>query len=75
MSEQREIRYLVGRDGRTGGLHLPHMPFALERHQFTRPLMSFQLVQTKLVDALTVVVLGLHASLQVRRFKDAVSSA
>lgn len=39
--------------------------YALERKQFGRPLASFQLVQKKLVDAQTEVVLGLHASLQV----------
>ncbi|KAI0762047.1 acyl-CoA dehydrogenase domain-containing protein [Irpex lacteus] len=45
--------------------------YALERHQFGRPLASFQLVQKKLVDAQTEAVLGLHASLQVGRLKDA----
>ncbi|KAH9944600.1 acyl-CoA dehydrogenase/oxidase [Amylocystis lapponica] len=45
--------------------------YALERHQFHRPLASFQLVQKKLVDAQTEAVLGLHASLQVGRLKDA----
>ena len=40
--------------------------YALERHQFKRPLASFQLVQKKLVDAQTEVTLGLLASLQVR---------
>ncbi|EPS96625.1 hypothetical protein FOMPIDRAFT_99347 [Fomitopsis schrenkii] len=44
--------------------------YALERKQFGRPLASFQLVQKKLVDAQTEVVLGLHASLQVGRLKD-----
>ncbi|CCM02942.1 uncharacterized protein FIBRA_05057 [Fibroporia radiculosa] len=44
--------------------------YALERHQFNRPLASFQLVQKKLVDAQTEAVLGLHASLQVGRLKD-----
>ena len=39
--------------------------YALERHQFKRPLASFQLVQKKLVDAQTEITLGLHASLQV----------
>lgn len=39
--------------------------YALERHQFNRPLASFQLVQKKLVDAHTESVLGLHATLQV----------
>ncbi|KAI0346318.1 acyl-CoA dehydrogenase NM domain-like protein [Trametopsis cervina] len=45
--------------------------YALDRHQFGRPLASFQLVQKKLVDAQTEAVLGLHASLQVGRLKDA----
>ncbi|KAH9915904.1 acyl-CoA dehydrogenase/oxidase [Fomitopsis serialis] len=44
--------------------------YALERHQFKRPLASFQLVQKKLVDAQTEAVLGLHATLQVGRLKD-----
>ena len=44
---------------------------ALERSQFKRPLASFQLVQKKLVDAHTEVTLGLLASLQVGRLKDA----
>jgi glutaryl-CoA dehydrogenase len=45
--------------------------YALERKQFKRPLASFQLVQKKLVDAHTEAALGLHASLQVSRMKDA----
>jgi len=44
--------------------------YALERTQFDRPLASFQLIQKKLVDAQTEVVLGLQASLQVGRLKD-----
>lgn len=44
--------------------------YALERHQFGRPLASFQLVQKKLVDAMSEVALGLQASLQVGRLKD-----
>ena len=44
--------------------------YGLERHQFGRPLGSFQLVQKKLVDAHTEVALGLQASLQVGRLKD-----
>ncbi|KAF8070729.1 glutaryl-CoA dehydrogenase [Lyophyllum atratum] len=44
--------------------------YALERHQFKRPLASFQLVQKKLVEAQTEVTLGLLASLQVGRLKD-----
>lgn len=45
--------------------------YALERHQFKRPLASFQLVQKKFVDAHTEAALGLQASLQVGRLKDA----
>jgi len=45
--------------------------YALERHQFGRPLASFQLVQKKLADAQTEAALGLLASLQVGRLKDA----
>ncbi|KAG6857178.1 hypothetical protein H0H87_008243 [Tephrocybe sp. NHM501043] len=44
--------------------------YALERHQFNRPLASFQLVQKKLAEAQTEVALGLQASLQVGRLKD-----
>ena len=44
--------------------------YALERHQFGRPLASFQLVQKKLVDAQIEVALGLQASLHVGRLKD-----
>ncbi|KAJ3485288.1 hypothetical protein NLI96_g5056 [Meripilus lineatus] len=44
--------------------------YALERHQFGRPLASFQLVQKKLADAHTEATLGLHATLQVGRLKD-----
>ncbi|KAK0241477.1 acyl-CoA dehydrogenase/oxidase [Armillaria nabsnona] len=44
--------------------------YALERHQFQRPLASFQLVQKKLVDAQTEVTLGLLASLRVGRLKE-----
>jgi glutaryl-CoA dehydrogenase len=44
--------------------------YALERHQFGRPLASFQLVQKKLVDAHTEIALGLLASLQVGRLKE-----
>jgi glutaryl-CoA dehydrogenase len=44
--------------------------YALERHQFKRPLASFQLVQKKLVDAQVEVALGLQASLQVGRLKE-----
>jgi glutaryl-CoA dehydrogenase len=44
--------------------------YALERHQFGRPLASFQLVQKKLADAHTELALGLQASLRVGRLKD-----
>ncbi|KDQ50843.1 hypothetical protein JAAARDRAFT_41625 [Jaapia argillacea MUCL 33604] len=47
------------------------LAYGLERKQFGRPLASFQLVQKKLVDAQTEVALGLLASLQVGRLKDA----
>ncbi|KAG1760600.1 acyl-CoA dehydrogenase/oxidase [Suillus occidentalis] len=47
------------------------LTYALERKQFKRPLASFQLIQKKLVDAQTEAVLGLQASLQVGRLKDA----
>lgn len=45
--------------------------YALERKQFDRPIASFQLIQKKLADAQTEIALGLHASLQVGRMKDA----
>jgi len=45
--------------------------YALERHQFHRPLASFQLVQKKLADAHVEAGLGLMASYQVGRLKDA----
>ena len=44
--------------------------YALERHQFDRPLASFQLVQKKLAEAHTEIALGLLASLQVGRLKE-----
>ncbi|KAG8901966.1 hypothetical protein FRB99_004984 [Tulasnella sp. 403] len=44
--------------------------YALERHQFKKPLASFQLVQKKLADVQTDIALGLLASLQVGRLKD-----
>lgn len=46
------------------------LSYALERHQFKRPIASFQLVQKKLVDAQTEAALGLLASYQVGRLKD-----
>ncbi|KAJ3212312.1 hypothetical protein HDU82_002682 [Entophlyctis luteolus] len=45
--------------------------YALERKQFGGPLARFQLIQKKFADALTEITLGLHASLQVGRLKDA----
>ncbi|KAI9348667.1 mitochondrial glutaryl-CoA dehydrogenase [Obelidium mucronatum] len=45
--------------------------YALERIQFGGPLARFQLIQKKLADAVTEITLGLHASLQVGRLKDA----
>ncbi|KAJ7072687.1 acyl-CoA dehydrogenase NM domain-like protein [Mycena amicta] len=45
--------------------------YALERHQFGRPIASFQLIQKKLADAQTEAALGLLATLQVGRLKDA----
>ncbi|KAF9071633.1 acyl-CoA dehydrogenase NM domain-like protein [Rhodocollybia butyracea] len=44
--------------------------YALERHQFNRPIASFQLIQKKLADAQSEVAIGLLASLQVGRLKD-----
>lgn len=44
--------------------------YALDRHQFSKPIASFQLVQSKLVKAQTEIALGLHASLRVGRLKD-----
>lgn len=44
--------------------------YALERHQFKKPLAGFQLVQKKFADAHTEIALGLSASLQVGRLKD-----
>jgi len=44
--------------------------YALERHQFNRPLASFQLVQKKLADAHTEIAFGLQATLRVGRLKD-----
>jgi len=44
--------------------------YALERHQFKRPLASFQLVQKKLVDAMTEATIGLLAAHRVGQLKD-----
>jgi glutaryl-CoA dehydrogenase len=45
--------------------------YTLERRQFGRPLAANQLIQKKLVDMQTEITLGLHASLQLGRLKDA----
>ncbi|KAJ3252609.1 hypothetical protein HDU77_005055 [Chytriomyces hyalinus] len=45
--------------------------YAIERIQFGGPLARYQLIQKKLADAVTEITLGLHASLQVGRLKDA----
>ena len=44
--------------------------YALERHQFGRPLASFQLVQKKLAEASTAAAVGLLAAHHVGRLKD-----
>ncbi|KAJ4483505.1 acyl-CoA dehydrogenase domain-containing protein [Lentinula aciculospora] len=44
--------------------------YALERHQFQRPIASFQLIQKKLAEAQSEVAIGLLASLQIGRLKD-----
>ncbi|KAF5393205.1 hypothetical protein D9757_000511 [Collybiopsis confluens] len=44
--------------------------YALERHQFKRPIASFQLIQKKLAEAQSEVAIGLLASYQVGRLKD-----
>lgn len=44
--------------------------YALERHQFKRPIASFQLVQKKLAEAQSEVAVGLLASWQVGKLKD-----
>lgn len=45
--------------------------YALDRKQFKKPLAAFQLVQKKLADASTEAALGLLASYQIGRAKDA----
>ncbi|KJE97817.1 acyl-CoA dehydrogenase [Capsaspora owczarzaki ATCC 30864] len=45
--------------------------YTVDRKQFGRPLASNQLIQKKLADMLTEINLGLLASLQVGRLKDA----
>ncbi|KAK0546310.1 hypothetical protein OC845_004653 [Tilletia horrida] len=44
--------------------------YALDRHQFKKPLAGFQLIQKTLVDAHSAAAFGLLASLQVGRLKD-----
>jgi glutaryl-CoA dehydrogenase len=44
--------------------------YSLERHQFQRPLASFQLVQAKLAQAATDITYGLLACVQAGRLKD-----
>ncbi|KAF8331872.1 acyl-CoA dehydrogenase NM domain-like protein [Cantharellus anzutake] len=44
--------------------------YALERRQFGRPLASFQLIQKKLVDAMTEASVGLLAAHRVGQLKD-----
>jgi glutaryl-CoA dehydrogenase len=45
--------------------------YVLDRRQFGRPLAANQLIQKKLADMQTEIVLGLQACLQVGRMKDA----
>ena len=44
--------------------------YTLDRHQFNRPLAATQLIQKKLADMQTGIVLGLQASLRVGRLMD-----
>jgi len=44
--------------------------YAIERHQFGRPLAANQLIQKKLVDMQTEITLGLQACLRLGRLKD-----
>jgi len=44
--------------------------YALERRQFGRPLAATQLIQKKLADMQTEIVLGLQAALRVGRLMD-----
>ncbi|CAD6891763.1 unnamed protein product [Tilletia laevis] len=44
--------------------------YALDRHQFKKPLAGFQLIQKTIVDAHSAVAFGLLGSLQVGRLKD-----
>lgn len=44
--------------------------YALDRHQFGRPLGANQLIQKKLADMQTEITLGLHACLHLSRLRD-----
>ena len=44
--------------------------YALDRHQFGRPLAANQLIQKKLADMQTEITLGLHACLHLSRLRD-----
>lgn len=44
--------------------------YALDRHQFGRPLAATQLMQKKMADMLTEISIGLQACVQVGRLKD-----
>lgn len=44
--------------------------YALDRHQFKKPLASYQLIQKKLADAVTDAAYGKLAAIQVGRLKD-----
>jgi glutaryl-CoA dehydrogenase len=44
--------------------------YTLDRHQFGKPLASFQLIQKKFADMSTEISLGLQAVYQVSRLKD-----
>ena len=46
------------------------LDYALERTQFSKPIASFQLVQTKLVNALTEITKGQLLALQLGRLKE-----
>lgn len=49
--------------------------YALERHQFGRPLAANQMIQRKLADMQTEIALALQGCLQVGRLKDAGTQA
>jgi glutaryl-CoA dehydrogenase len=44
--------------------------YTLERHQFSKPLASNQLIQKKLADMMTEIALATHAALRVGRLMD-----